>query len=197
MAVIRGHVQEIVLKHDASRIVQSVVKYGGQSERDEVAKELKGKYRELAQNKYSKVCMASLIDLYLRGSHCNQQFLVTKLIRLCPAHRAAILQEFHGYTPRLLLHRDASGVLADAFELYANAHERALLLRDFYGKEAQLFSVTAGSDADKERAKKGLRGVLDGADADRRKRVMNAVKENLDTVYVMSSLVDGVGLTYL
>lgn len=55
MDVIRGKVKEIVFKHDASRIVQTVVKYGGQKERDEVAAELKGKYRELAQNKYSKV----------------------------------------------------------------------------------------------------------------------------------------------
>ena len=55
MGVIRGHVKDIVFKHDASRIVQTVVKYGGQKERDEVAVELKGKYKDLAQNKYSKV----------------------------------------------------------------------------------------------------------------------------------------------
>jgi hypothetical protein len=53
--VIRGKVKDIVLKHDASRIVQSAVKYGGQKERDEIAKELEGSYKELAQNKYSKV----------------------------------------------------------------------------------------------------------------------------------------------
>ena len=52
--VIRGKVKDIVLKHDASRIVQSAVKYGGQKERDEIAKELEGSYKELAQNKYSK-----------------------------------------------------------------------------------------------------------------------------------------------
>jgi pumilio homology domain family member 6 len=55
MNIIRGHVKDIALRHDASRIVQTVVKYGGQKERDEVAVELKGKYKELAQNKYSKV----------------------------------------------------------------------------------------------------------------------------------------------
>lgn len=55
MEIIRGRVKEIVFKHDASRIVQTVVKYGGQKERNEIALELKGKYPELAQNKYSKV----------------------------------------------------------------------------------------------------------------------------------------------
>jgi len=62
MDIIRGKVKEIVFKHDASRIVQTVVKYGGQKERDEVAEELKGSYKELAQSKYSKVCTSRLFQ---------------------------------------------------------------------------------------------------------------------------------------
>jgi len=58
MKVIQGKVKDIVLKHDASRIIQTVVKYGGQKERDEVAMELKGHYKALAQSKYSKVRLA-------------------------------------------------------------------------------------------------------------------------------------------
>src|ERR1700723_1555784 len=106
------------------------------------------------------------------------KFLVTKLIRLCPSHRASILLEFQSSVLRLLLHREASSVLADAFELYANAYERTILLRNFYGKETTLFSFTTGSDEDKERAKRGLRDVLSGLEGERRKRVMSAVREN-------------------
>ncbi|KAI0327732.1 ARM repeat-containing protein [Cubamyces sp. BRFM 1775] len=164
MEIIRGKVKDIVFKHDASRIVQTVVKYGGQKERNEIAEELKGKYRELAQSKYSK-------------------FLITKLIRFCPTYRAQILREFQGHILRMLLHREASGVLADAFELYTNAYERSLLLRDFYGKEASLFTVTAGSDEEKERSKKGLRGLMEGLEGDRRKRVLAALKDNLVTIF--------------
>lgn len=70
MGVIRGKVKEIVFKHDASRIVQTVVKYGGQKERDEIAIELKGRYKELSQNKYSKVCLCtSSIIPFLANSH--------------------------------------------------------------------------------------------------------------------------------
>lgn len=65
MGVIRGKVKEIVFKHDASRIVQTLVKHGRQAERDQVAVELKGHYRELAQNKYSKVNL-SVLYLLLR-----------------------------------------------------------------------------------------------------------------------------------
>jgi pumilio family protein 6 len=82
----------------------------------------------------------------------------------------------------MLLHREASSVLADAFELYANAYERTILLREFYGKEAALFSLTSGSDEEKERAKKGLSGVLEGADTERRRRILAAVKDNLITM---------------
>ena len=52
MDVIRGRVKDIVLKHDASRIVQTVVKHGGQKQRDEIAVELKGKYKELCNESY-------------------------------------------------------------------------------------------------------------------------------------------------
>jgi pumilio family protein 6 len=82
----------------------------------------------------------------------------------------------------MLLHREASSVLADAFELYANAYERTILLREFYGKETALFSLTSGSDEEKERAKKGLSGVLEGADTERRRRILAAVKDNLITM---------------
>lgn len=94
---------------------------------------------------------------------------------------------------RLLLHREATSVLADAFDLYANAYERSLLLRDFYGRETALFSVSlsaASSAEDKEHAKKGLHGVLDapGMDEEKRRRVLGAVKANLVTVYVFCLL---------
>lgn len=56
MGVVRGKVKDIVFKHDASRIVQTIVKYGSAKERNEIAEELKGRYKDLAQNKYSKVC---------------------------------------------------------------------------------------------------------------------------------------------
>ncbi|KAH9914173.1 ARM repeat-containing protein [Epithele typhae] len=164
MDIIRGKVKDIVFKHDASRIVQTVVKWGGQKERNEIAEELKGRYKELAQSKYSK-------------------FLITKLIRFCPTYRPAILREFQGHALRMILHREASSVLADAFELYANAYERSLLVRDFYGKEANLFTVTAGSDEEKERSKRGLKGLIEGLEGERRKRVLSALKDNLTTIF--------------
>ncbi|KAL4072997.1 hypothetical protein V8B97DRAFT_2023278 [Scleroderma yunnanense] len=81
--VIQG---KFVLKHDASRIIQSVVKYGGRQERDQIA-------AGLLQSKYSK-------------------FLVTKLIRLYAAYCVSIISEFRSNVLRLLLQREASGAFA-------------------------------------------------------------------------------------
>ncbi|KAG8221634.1 armadillo-type protein [Butyriboletus roseoflavus] len=180
MDIMTGKVKDIVLKHDASRIIQTVVRYGGQRERDQVAGELKGHYRELAQSKYSRVSVTTQVSSSYSNSESTSKFLVTKLIRFCPAHRVSILLEFQPRILKLLLHREASSVLADAFELYANAYERSILLRDFYGKEAVLFSTSQ----DIETAKKGLRGLLDGVGGDRRKRLLAALKENLTTMWV-------------
>jgi len=94
--------------------------------------------------------------------------------------------EFQSHVLRLLLHREASSVLADAFELYANAYERTILLRDFYGKEVALFSHVTANDEGKEQAKKGLKGILDGMELDRRQRILTSVKENLMTMCVVT-----------
>ena len=98
--------------------------------------------------------------------------------------------EFKGHVVRLLLHRESSGVIADAYELYANAFERAILLFDFYGKEVALFTPALSKgvdtgDKEREELKKGLKGVLDTADMEKRKRILASVKENLDLVCVL------------
>lgn len=49
-------------------------------------------------------------------------------------------------------------------------------------RKQHCFTMTVGSPEDKERVKKGLSGVLEGVDPERRKRVMGAVKENLLTM---------------
>ena len=55
VGIVRGKIQDIVFKHDASRIVQTIVKWGNQRQRGEVASELKGRFKELAEDRYSKV----------------------------------------------------------------------------------------------------------------------------------------------
>ena len=59
-----------------------------------------------------------------------------------------------------------------------------MLLREFYGKEACLFTITAGSEEEKGRSRHGLRGLMKGLEGNRRKRIMASLKENLITMCV-------------
>lgn len=68
--------------------------------------------------------------------------------------------------------------MADAYELYANAAQRALLLRDFYGKEVALFEPKVDGPS-------RLENVLEGATEEKRKRILGALKENLVLMYVL------------
>ncbi|KAF8326826.1 armadillo-type protein [Cantharellus anzutake] len=156
MAAIRGKVQEVVFKHDASRVIQTVVKYGNSSQREEIASELKGQFRVLVQNKYTK-------------------FIVLKLIRHCSSQRASILSELNSNLIRLLLHRESSQIISDAYDLYANSAQRNQMMRSLYGKEMALFQ-------DSE-APNNLRGMLEKSDSEKRKRILAALKENLLTVF--------------
>ena len=45
-----------------------------------------------------------------------------------------------------------------------------------------MFTVTAGSDEEKERSKRGLKGLMEGLEGERRKRVLAALKDNLVTM---------------
>jgi len=71
MNIVRGHVKDIVFKHDASRIIQTIVRWGGPAERNEIATELKGSYKDLSESKYSKVrlqCFWAVAALDLTGT---------------------------------------------------------------------------------------------------------------------------------
>jgi len=52
---------KIIFKHDASRIIQCAIKYGNQSQRSEIAKELKGRYVELSKSVYGRFIISRVL----------------------------------------------------------------------------------------------------------------------------------------
>lgn len=181
MEIVRGKIQDIVFKHDASRIVQTIVKRGNQPQRDEVAKELQGRFKELVRNKYSKV---RCVDRLVRSTLNVHQFLVAKLAHFCPSHRLSMIMEFRSHVVRLLLHREASQIIADIFELHTNATERAILLRDFYGPEAALLPLPHKGEEATKSGRSGLSVVLQNASAEQRRRILASLSENLNLMSV-------------
>ncbi|CDZ96435.1 Puf family RNA-binding protein [Phaffia rhodozyma] len=156
MTLLEGRLGAVVGKHDGGRVVQSIVKHGGKADREKVALELKGKFVELVQAKYSK-------------------FLVLKLIRLCPPARTIILSELTPHIPRLIAHREASGLIEDAYALWCTAKERTAMMKQFWGKET-LFS--------KEEEGKGIDSFIETEqDEARRARVADGFKSHLNNVF--------------
>jgi pumilio family protein 6 len=103
-----------------------------------------------------------------------------------------MIMEFRSHVPRLLLHREASQVIADIYELRSNSAERAILLRDFYGREAALLPLTLSSEDTTKDVRGGLPVVLQGASEEQRRRILASLRENLDLMSVNSPFV----LTY-
>jgi len=92
----------------------------------------------------------------------------------------------------LVRHKEAGKVLADAFEIYAGECEKAVMVREFFGKEVMVLlggrfasgSITA-TEEEREKAKMGLRGILlDIPDLERRKKILVSTKDNLITMSV-------------
>jgi pumilio family protein 6 len=98
-----------------------------------------------------------------------------------------MIMEFRSHVPRLLLHREASQVIADIYELHSNSAGRAILLRDFYGREAALLPLTLSSEDTTKDVRGGLPVVLQGASEDQRRRILTSLRENLDLMSVRSS----------
>ncbi|KAI9248550.1 armadillo-type protein [Phascolomyces articulosus] len=126
MKVITGHVQEIIFKHDASRIVQTCLKKGNAEQRSTIADELSGKYEILAKSMYGK-------------------FIVLKVLEYCHKHRDQVLSEFRTHVRKLIRHREASTVIETFYAQYANGAQRHELLSEFYGPEMTLFNRGGGA----------------------------------------------------
>ena len=92
--------------------------------------------------------------------------------------------EFRSHVVRLLLHREASQIIADIFDLHTNATERAILLRDFYGREAALLPLPHKGDEATKDGRSSLSVVLQNASAEQRRRILASLSENLNLMLV-------------
>ena len=60
------------MKHDGSRVIQTIIKYGSNEQRTQVIKELTGHYLVLAQGPYSKF----LVNKILRYGNKEQRGMI-------------------------------------------------------------------------------------------------------------------------
>lgn len=144
-----------MFKHDSVRVVQCALKYATPEQRTQIAEELKGSYRELAESKYAKFLVAKLI------SEDKSQTV-----------RDVVVPEFYGHVKRLIRHPEASWIMDDIYRTLATPEQKARLLREWYGGE---FAVSGLHD-EKEGVTADLAAILKESPG-KRGPVMSYLKE--------------------
>ncbi|KAK6458035.1 Puf family RNA-binding protein [Scheffersomyces xylosifermentans] len=114
-------VLDLVMKHDASRIIQTLVKYSTKERRDVIVNSLKGHYYVLATSSYGKYLLVKLLHYGSKES------------------RAVIVNELHGKLRKLMRHKEGAYVVEDLFVLYSSADQKHQMIREFWGAEYAVF----------------------------------------------------------
>lgn len=117
-------IKDLVMKHDASRIVQTLVKYSTKDRREQITRQLKGNFYVLATSSYGKYLLVKLLHY---GSKDSIQL---------------IIDELHGKLRKLLRHREGAYVVEDLFVLYATNEQKQQMIREFWGSEYAVFRDT-------------------------------------------------------
>ncbi|KAK5073985.1 Pumilio y domain member 6 [Lithohypha guttulata] len=127
-SIITGRVKDFVFKHDSVRVVQCAIKYATPEQKTQIAQELKGSYRELAESKYAKFLVAKLITSDSSAKGENKV-------------RDVVVPEFYGHVKRMIRHPEASWIMDDIYRTIASPQQKARLLREWYGGEFALQSL--------------------------------------------------------
>ena len=117
----KDHIANLILKHDASRVVQTLVKYSSKERRHKIVIALKGKFYVLATSSYGKYLLVKLLHYGTRDS------------------RQIIIDELHGSLRKLMRHKEGAYVIEDMYVLYATQEQRQQMIREFWGSEYALF----------------------------------------------------------
>lgn len=114
-------IYDLVLKHDASRVVQTLVKYSSEDRREKIVDALKGNYYNLSTSSYGKYLLVKLLHY---GS---------KKLRL------VIVDELHGKLRKLMRHKEGAYVVEDLYVLYSTPEQKKQMIREFWGSEYAVF----------------------------------------------------------
>lgn len=140
----KDHIKDLVLKHDASRVVQTLVKHAPKDVRNEIAVALKGSYFDLARSSYGKYLLIKLLHYGL------------------PESRAIVVQELHGHVRKLMRHKEGAYVTEDLYCLYATAAQKKQMRREFWGARYAVFNDDADKDITSVAADSSARSVIAG-----------------------------------
>jgi len=149
LKLITGRVMDVVMRHDASRVVQACLKHGNAAQRESVCKELSGKALELTKAKHGHQLIEKMLHY---GS---------------PAVRLQLHKELKGHMARLMTHNIGALVIETGFSKAWSPELCWELYQELYGSEWVHFKASAAKG-------RGLGAVLE-AYPDKRKSIFEAM----------------------
>ncbi|EFA82577.1 Pumilio RNA-binding region-containing protein [Heterostelium album PN500] len=118
---IQGKIKEIVVKHDGSRVVQTLLKYGNDQQRKQIYKELSGEEMRLSASQYGR-------------------FLVLKMLKYGnKEQRNAIISAFYGSIVKLVSNRESAQIVEYIYSELADKIQKTSIIEEFYSDEYKLF----------------------------------------------------------
>lgn len=151
--MIMGNFVTFVRRHDTVRLIEAIIKYANQEQRDQIFDELKEEIVELSKLKYGK-------------------FFVLKMMKYGSSkQKQQIINSFYGHVPNLLTHACASPVLEAIYNDYANLKQRNELVQEYYGNEFKFF---------KDQETGYLKDVLDKLEDEKKDQIMSHFKDQLN-----------------
>ncbi|XP_030049679.1 pumilio homolog 3 [Microcaecilia unicolor] len=149
--LLQGNIKSIAFAHDSTRVIQSYVQFGNESQKQEVLEELKEHLVELSKSKYGR----NIVKKFLMYGTKQQV--------------AEIIRSFKGQVRKLLRHSEASNVVEYAYNDKAILEQRNMLTEELYGNTFLVY---------KSAVHPTLANVLE-AHSDKQKAIMEEMKQIL------------------
>ena len=139
-----------VLRHDTSRVIQTMVKYGNDEQRALILEQVKKQFIPICKTRYSKF----LIPRFLKCSNSTQ--------------RAEIIQLMGGHVRELLRHSEGGKLIESAYNDHANKEQRREIMLEIFSPEfihikPRLYSlseVVEGDEVKRGKISKSLKEYL-------------------------------------
>lgn len=113
---IQSHILDITLRHDASRIIQCIIQYGNDQQREFVLQQVMPKFFDISKTPYGHFTVLKAI------TYCNQPTVMKK-----------ISQSLKGHFVSLGTHIIGARVVESILQLYSSTYTKHLKA-EFYGK---------------------------------------------------------------
>lgn len=118
---VQGKLKSMIYAHDTVRVIETLLAKGGEEYRTLVFEELKDDLVNLSKIKYAR-------------------FFVLKILRYgTRAQKDHVISSLKGRVVKLMKHKIASDVVELAYNDYANAKQRSMMVQEFFGPQFRLF----------------------------------------------------------